>query len=509
MTSGIHHVTAITRNVQANVDFWMGFLGLSLVKQTAGFEDAAQLHLFYGNKTGDPGTLVSFLVWQDGAGGRVGHGQVAEISLAIPRARIGDWLTRAMQQGLSVEGPGREFGEPVLRLKDPDGIIVKLVGTDSPDTGWPAAPDAIRAVTIWTEEPEQTAGFLTQFGYRTGPAEGNVTRLLSDRDALDIRNVTGFVEGLQGAGVIDHVALRVPDTDAIETHRAALSRRNSSEVNVHDRKYFTSLYIREPGNTLIELATDGPGMGIDEAPGRLGETLMIPPHFTERAESLRVSLPQFARPGEERFPMRDLPFIHRLYRPDDADGSVLLLLPGSGRDETDLMPMAHNINPKATLLGVRGRSTEEGFPRFFRRITMTSYHQEDIRNEAEAFEAFVKGAVANYALNPDHITALGYSNGANFAAAVMALYPGLLKRAVFMRAMAALEELPQVDLAGTEVLTLTGRTDPYGPHAPRLIEWLRESGADVDARMMKAGHEVTQADAEAAREWLKERALIA
>ena len=90
MTSGIHHVTAITRDVQANADFWMGFLGLSLVKQTAGFEDADQLHLFYGDPAGSPGSLVSFLVWQDGAPGRVGHGHVAEIALAIPPARIGD-----------------------------------------------------------------------------------------------------------------------------------------------------------------------------------------------------------------------------------------------------------------------------------------------------------------------------------------------------------------------------------------------------------------------------------
>lgn len=507
MTSGIHHVTAITRDVQENVDFWMGFLGLSLVKQTAGFEDAAQLHLFYGNAAGDPGTLVSFLVWQDGGHGRVGHGQVAEIALAIPRARIGDWLTRAMQQRLSVEGPSREFGEPVLRLKDPDGIIVKLVGTDVPDTGWPAAPHGIRAVTIWSEEADQTAEFLTRFGYRKGPVDGNVTRLVSDTDVLDIRDVTGFVEGVQGTGVIDHVALRVPDEEAIENHRLELSRRNSSEVNVHDRKYFTSLYVREPGNTLIELATDGPGMAIDEAPDHLGEILMIPPHFEDRADSLRVSLPQFARPGEERIPMRDLPFIHRLYQPDDADGSVLLLLPGSGRDETDLMPMAHRIAPKATLLGVRGRSTEEGFPRFFRRLTMTTYDQDDIRSEAVAFDAFLKGAIANYGLDPERITVLGYSNGANFAAAILALYPGLLQRAVLMRAMAALEDLPPVDLKGTQILALTGKVDPYGAYAPRLIEWLQQSGADLDVRIMPAGHEVSQADADIAKEWLNERVM--
>ena len=264
MTSGIHHVTAITRDVQENVDFWMGFLQLSLVKQTAGFEDAAQLHLFYGNAAGDPGTLISFLIWQDGAPGRVGHGQVAEIALAIPRARIGDWLTRAMQHRLRVEGPSREFGEPVLRLKDPDGIIVKLVGADVPDTGRPAAPHGLHSVTLWSELPEQTAAFIRRFGYRQGPEDGGLVRLISDSDAVDIRDASGFVPGIQGTGVIDHVAFRMPDVDAIEAHRAELSLQISGEVTVHDRKYFTSLYVREPAGILIELATDGPGMGVDE-----------------------------------------------------------------------------------------------------------------------------------------------------------------------------------------------------------------------------------------------------
>ena len=256
MTSGIHHVTAITRDVQANVDFWMGFLGLSLVKQTAGFEDAGQLHLFYGDPAGAPGTLISFLVWQDGAPGRVGHGRVAEIALAVPRARIGDWLTRAMQRGLRIEGPVREWAEPVLRLKDPDGIIVKLVGTDAADTGWPAAPSRIRAVTIWSAVPEQTAAFLRPFGYRAGPARGGLARLLSDTDAIDIRDASGFVPGSPGTGTIDHVALRVPDLAALQAHHEALKTRNAGEVTVHDRLYFASLYVREPGDALVELATD-------------------------------------------------------------------------------------------------------------------------------------------------------------------------------------------------------------------------------------------------------------
>lgn len=502
MTSGIHHVTAITRDIQANVDFWMGFIGLSLVKQTAGFEDADQLHLFYGDPQGSPGSMISFLAWQGGARGRVGHGQVAEISLAISRGRIGDWLTRAMQHRLQVEGPGREFGEPVLRLKDPDGIIVKLVGTDMPDTGWPAAPAAIRAVTIWSEVPEQTIHFLSQFGFRQDAAEGGLTRMVSDTDVLDIRDASGFVPGIPGTGVIDHVALRVADVPELEGLQQALSGRNSG-VTYHDRKYFQSLYVREPGETLIELATDGPGMAVDENPDYLGRTLMVPPHFDDTTD-LRVRLPQFARPGEERIPMRDLPFEHRLRQPEAPDGSTVLLLHGTGGNESDLMPLGNRIAPGATLLGLRGRSTEEGIARFFRRNSMTTFDQEDIRSEAEAFAGFWQGAQSAYDLDPDRTTVLGYSNGANFAAAVMALHPGLIRRAVLIRPMAVLEDLPQVDLSGVKVLTLTGARDPYGQYAPRLNDWLRDSGADLDAQIVQGGHELGAADLTLAADWMKE-----
>ena len=124
MTSGIHHITLITRKVQANVDFYAGFLGLRIVKQTGGFEDAEQLHLFYGDRSGTPGSLITFLVWEDGAKGRVGHGQVSEIALAIDRTAIGFWLERALRYHVPSEGPVQEFGEPVLRLRDPDGVCL-------------------------------------------------------------------------------------------------------------------------------------------------------------------------------------------------------------------------------------------------------------------------------------------------------------------------------------------------------------------------------------------------
>ncbi|MDN5787782.1 VOC family protein, partial [Pseudorhodobacter sp.] len=285
MTTGIHHVTGITANVQANVDFYMGFLGLRLVKRTGGFEDAEQLHLFYGDTAGSPGSLISFLVWEAGGRGRVGHGQVAEVAFAVPLTSIGDWLTRTMDARLPFEGPTREFGAPVLRLKDPDGLIVKLVGADLPATAPladPIAPTRVYGVTILSEKADETANFLARFGYALATTQGAVQRMISERDVVDIRDVSGFVPSIAGAGILDHVAFRAADAGAVRQMRLDL-KDVADLTNVHDRKYFLSLYVREPGGTLIEYATDGPGFTVDEPLDRLGETLFVPPQDAPRA----------------------------------------------------------------------------------------------------------------------------------------------------------------------------------------------------------------------------------
>ena len=506
MTTGIHHVTALTRRVQANVDFYAGFLGLRLVKQTAGFADAAQLHLFYGDRLGSPGSLVTFLVWEDGAQGRTGLGQVSEIALAVPRASIGTWLTRAIAAQVPVQGPAPEFGETVLRLKDPDGIIVKLVGADLPAQAPLAGPDAptrLRGVTLLTDRPEATEAFLAPFGYRFAEAEGAVRRLVSDRDVLDVRAAAGYVPGIAGAGTIDHIALRAPSPEAVDamqkTHGAG------QETSLHDRKYFRSLYLREPGGTLVEYASDQPGMTVDEAPDDLGKTLFVPPHDATRAEVLRVTLPQFALPGEERIPMRDLNFIHRFHRPENPDGSTLVLLHGTGGDETDLMPLAARIAPRATLLGVRGRSTEEGGLRWFRRLDAMRFDQDDIRAESAAFADFAAEAARAYGLDPARLAFMGYSNGANLLGAVLQLHPGVVRRAILLRGIQVLEDAPAADLTGTEVLLTTGADDPYGRAAPALVEALRKGGAGIEAPILPTGHQLGQQDALLARDWLAGR----
>jgi phospholipase/carboxylesterase len=512
MTSGIHHLTLITRKVQANVDFYLGFLGLRLVKRTGGFEDATQLHLFYGDAVASPGSLITFLVWEDGSPGRVGHGAPSEVGFAIAPEAIGFWLTRALQFNVKVSGPALEFGEPVLRLTDPDGIIVKLVGSRQAGEAMPFAADGIaagnairrlRGATILSEKPDETVGFFERhMGFVAGAVQAGVRRLTSEAgDVIDVRDAGGFWTAAPGTGTFDHIALRAEDRLQVEDVRTVLEGGGHGPVSAHDRKYFYSLYVREPGGTLIELASDGPGFAVDEPVERLGTTLFLPPHALADGDDATM-LPQFSLPGQERVVYRDLPFVHRIHTPEQPDGTTLFLLHGSGGNEASLLPLGRKLRPQATLIGVRGRSTEEGIARFFRRFSDSRFDQADIAAEVEAFAAFVGETPAAYGVDPARTAFLGYSNGANMLGAVMLLAPDVVRHAVLLRPMVVVEHLTNAGGSGGAALIVTGAEDGVAGHATALESQLRQSGVDVAVEAVAAGHELAAGDVAVADAWL-------
>lgn len=512
MTSGLHHITAITRKIQGNVDFYCGFLGLRLVKRTGGFEDAAQLHLFYGDALASPGSLVTFLAWEDGSLGRVGHGAASEIAFVIRPEAIGFWLTRALQFGVPATGPASEFGEPVIRLTDPDGVIVKLVGTAAVEAGapWPVrgieSNDAItrlRSATLLSETPSETVAFLSRHaGFSEATTEGTITRLLGvTGQAVDVRDASGFWPAAPGTGAIDHIALRIADRGAVEEEAAALRSTGHDMINMHDRKYFYSLYVREPAGALIELASDGPGFTVDEPQHTLGSRLFIPEHFNLRPDDIVPMLPQFGLPGEPRTIYRELPFVHRIHEPKTPDGSALFLLHGTGGNEASLLPFGRKIAPHATLIALRGRSTEEGVARFFRRFGPQNFDQQDIVAEAEAFAAFVEDAIHAYGLSATPLRFAGYSNGANFLAAVMLLHPSVIQNALLLRPMPVLADPPEADLSGKDIRILAGTNDPYASEADKLVRQLRERGAQVSFCHTGGDHNLSEEDVVASARW--------
>jgi phospholipase/carboxylesterase len=203
----------------------------------------------------------------------------------------------------------------------------------------------------------------------------------------------------------------------------------------------------------------------------------------------------------------DLGFAYRLCgKSERAAEDTMVLLHGSGVDETTLVPLAVDIAPEAALVAVRGRVPQEGGWRWFERITPTRFGQESIRVEAEAFAGFLARLSETHGIDLDRTIFLGYSNGANLISSVMLLHPGLIGRAVLLRAMPVLDEVPATDLSGTRILVVTGAADvTYSPFAPALIELLKHHRADVTARTVAAGHEFGAEDARIAWEWLAAR----
>lgn len=205
----------------------------------------------------------------------------------------------------------------------------------------------------------------------------------------------------------------------------------------------------------------------------------------------------------------DPSFVHRFEPGDRPETAPLLLLHGTGGDENDLLPLGQAIAPGASLLSVRGKVLEHGMPRFFRRLAEGVFDENDVRQRANELADFVAEARKRYGLAAP--IALGYSNGANIAAAMMVLRPETLTGAMLLRAMVPLQEAPKFDLAGKPVLILSGRSDPIIPpsNSARLAEMLQSGGASVEHRTLPVGHQLSQADLDLARQWLQVRnALI-
>lgn len=200
-------------------------------------------------------------------------------------------------------------------------------------------------------------------------------------------------------------------------------------------------------------------------------------------------------------------FIH-IFRPAKAEpASTLVLLHGTGGNETSLLPVVDHLSPGATVLSLRGRSLDEGFPRWFRRLTAVSFDQDNIISEAAALATFLQEAVTRYRLDPDRTIYLGYSNGANMLGAMALLHPGVIRNAILIRAMNVLETIPEADLTGTRILMTTGARDPYGPYAPALERALLSAGASVENTLLDTGHDLGMPDIAQARDWMKTAGL--
>ena len=304
LITGLHHVTALAGNAQRNVDFYTGFLGQRLLKKTINFDAPDVYHLYYGDETGSPGSIMTFFPYEGIPRGRKGTGQLTYTAYSVPTASLSFWMDRLHAFSIPYAGPYQRFSETYLRFEDYDGMGVELVFNDH-DTraGWhhPQIPAdyAVRGfytVTLNEVAVDNTVKLLTETMNHTLVAEENgLFRFQSGVGGpgsfVDVQASPAAVRALQGGGSVHHVAFATPTDESQLEIREKLLHDGYNPTPVMDRNYFHSIYYREPGGILFEIATNPPGFAIDEPVAELGKTLKLPEWYEPRRAQIEAALP--------------------------------------------------------------------------------------------------------------------------------------------------------------------------------------------------------------------------
>ncbi|MDO1448216.1 ring-cleaving dioxygenase [Rhodocytophaga aerolata] len=305
---GLHHITAIAGSAKGNLDFYTKVLGLRLLKKTVNFDDPGTYHLYYGDEKGSAGTILTFFPYEGARRGSAGAGMATNIAYSVPEGSFDFWIDRFQQHHVSFGKPSEKFGEAYLPFQDPDGLRLELVVSKNPDTRKPwetaevkgeVATRGFHGVTLTLRNVQPTAAVLTNiFGYTLLEQSGN--RYRYSTNAIDTANTIDLVElpnearGIGGAGTNHHIAFRVKNEDILMHFHDKVERSGLSITNKIDRNYFYSLYFREPGGVLFEIATDNPGFGIDEPWDKLGSGLLLPPQYESRRADIEAILPKLS-----------------------------------------------------------------------------------------------------------------------------------------------------------------------------------------------------------------------
>lgn len=310
--TGLHHVTAIATDPQRNADFYH-LLGLRLVKVTVNFDAPDTYHLYFGGGDGRPGTLITFFPWPGAPRGRRGAGQATTVAFSVPEGSLGWWARHLHEHAVEVGAPVSRGGEQVLALRDPDGLALELVAHPQPglDSAWedgPIRPEhAIRglhSVTLTEAGYERTAELLTgTLGFAlAGEGTDRFRFALGQGGAggvLDVVCRPEAPQGLVAAGTVHHIAWRTPSDAEQVRWRETLLGRDLNVTPIIDRQYFHSIYFREPGGVLLEIATDPPGFTVDEPLMQLGRSLQLPPWLEPSRDQIQHALPTLKVPGPD------------------------------------------------------------------------------------------------------------------------------------------------------------------------------------------------------------------
>jgi glyoxalase family protein len=514
MIPGIHHITAVASDPQRNLDYYTGTLGLRLVKQTVNFDDPGTYHLYFGDEAGTPGTVLTFFPWPGAKRGRAGAGQVIATAFAVPEGSLGWWHARLAAAGHPISEEGTRLGERFIATSDPDGMRIELVerAWATELRAWTTPEiDASRAIrgfdgaTLGVRNPESTGALLAEvFGMRRALADDHRTRYEAADSEGRIGRIIDIVRvremGTHGAGIVHHIAVRARNDGEQAAWRARLAEAGYQATPVIDRNYFHSVYFREHNGVLFEIATDAPGFAIDESPATLGTGLKLPAQYENRRAEIERHLPPLTLAGRKDAPAYSA-------RMETGDRGGILALHGTGGDEHSLVDLARKLDPRATIISPRGNVSEHGNLRFFRRIREGVFDLQDVERRSDQLGGWAAEQAKARGLSPAGMIALGYSNGANIAAAMLLRGIRVFDHAVLLRSMVTIQPETLPDLRGVHVLMINGRADPIIPiaNARGLASLLTRAGATVELLEIDGGHELARQDLERGASWIAER----
>jgi glyoxalase family protein len=311
---GLHHVTAIASDAQRNVDFYRNILGQRLVKRTINFDVPDTYHFYFADEIGNPGSVLTFFAWPNMRRGVRGNGETNAVAYNVPSGSLAFWQQHLSRNGITPESVEKRFGEDMLAFDDPDGMRLEFIETNNlPKINfWEEGPipqqyalHGFHSVTLWLENIEPTAELLTsQMGYQAEGQERDRFRFIGDESALghivDLVQRPGKMQAGFGVGSIHHIAFRVPNDEQQLEYQNLIRNAGFNVTQVMDRSYFHSIYFRERGGVLFEIATDTPGFAIDEPVNALGEALKLPEWFETRRGEIERSLVRLALKSIEK-----------------------------------------------------------------------------------------------------------------------------------------------------------------------------------------------------------------
>ncbi len=303
---GLHHITAIAGDAQRNYDFYTKVLGLRMVKKTVNFDDPQTYHFYFGDGMGTPGSILTFFPWPRVKQGKNGAGMATGIGYSVPEGSLEFWRERFEKFNIPRGKISKKFGEDFLDFQDPDGLNLELIVSGNKDERKPWETNEVKSkvglkgfhnVTLTLNDHKATAEILTEiFGYEMEGTENNLYRFrtsaIENAAVVDILEDPKAERGQNAGGTNHHVAFRVKDEETLMAFREKVMQKGLQITEKIDRDYFFSLYFREPGGVLFEIATDNPGFATDETLEELGSSLQLPDRYKGARKQIEKLLPE-------------------------------------------------------------------------------------------------------------------------------------------------------------------------------------------------------------------------